>query len=106
MPYWISYKELYDTCKWNFTSSGSIGDCNVWMDPKMTHNPLTFVLNNVEDNIDNLRFSDIVGFNFTLTADPNDKIPRQGWNPDFLETINPKLTLTQGYLQEAELFIL
>ena len=76
IPYWISFVENVDTCKWNFTADGSEGDCAVWIDPNMVNNKVTFLLNNPEENIDNFRFSDIVSFNFSLTVDPLDALPK------------------------------
>ena len=42
----------------------------------MTNNKVTFLLDNPEQNIDNFRFTDIVSFNFSLTVDPQDALPR------------------------------
>lgn len=71
LPYWISFDQLTDTCSWNFTSSGEPESCHT-SDPDF--HPLGFNIDLYK--VRPIRFPDIVSFNFTVSIDPDDKLPR------------------------------
>ena len=76
MPEWVSFVENTDTCEWNFTAGGSSEPCHMWTDTSFEANKVTIQLWNTNHNLTMFRFPDIVSFNFTLSIDPGDIIPR------------------------------
>ena len=76
MPEWVSFIENTDVCQWNFTAGGSTEPCHMWTDHSFVTNKVTIQLWNTDHNLTMFRFPDIVSFNFTLTIDPQDIIPR------------------------------
>ena len=71
MPYWIVFDDTVDTCSWNFTDTGESAPCAT--SPADFH-PHGFDIDLY--NMATVRFSDIISFNFTLSIDPNDTLPR------------------------------
>ena len=75
VPEWIKYRTSINTCKWNFTSSGEPGDCNIEIDPSPDATT-PFYMKLETDNFTMFRFSDILSFNMTFVVDPDDKLPK------------------------------
>ena len=73
IPEWLSFDQNKDTCKWNFTSTGEAGDCQMGFNDTSS---TPFYIELQTQNFSMFRFSDILSFNMTFSVDPNDVLPK------------------------------